>query len=250
MIRIVDANNYVRLILETDATGLTARTILNMVISSTDPCIFVWDGPNGNRRRREIYDGYKRNRTPLSKSITAGFETVEEVLKHTHAIQVKVPGYEGDDVVAALARHYAGKGEVVAIYSNDRDFAQIVGEFPDRVFAGYTPKPNVPPSLTRYYKLTVGDASDNIPGIKGFGVKTWDETDKNTLKSWVDDIIEKGEVRDIGLPPRVKVDVEELRCFDKIIKFIPISLEDISKHMVVGKPDHAAADAYLREFFQ
>lgn len=250
MIKIYDANNYIRLTLESDITGLTARSILASVNDSKDPCIFVWDGPGGNKRRREIYDGYKRNRSPLKADITTGFETVEEVLRHTNAIQVRVPGYEADDIVAALTRHYASSGESIVIYSNDQDFAQLVGEFPGRVIAGFKPKAHIPPHLIRYFKITVGDPSDNIPGIKGFGEKAWTDTDKDVLKDWVDEIVEDGTVRDIGLPPRVKVDVDDVRRFSKIIEFLPVSLDEISQHMTVGQPNYAAADAYLKGFFQ
>jgi len=250
MLNIYDANNYLRLLLERDITGLTPRTILNMVNDSNDPAVFVWDGPGGLRRRREIYDGYKRNRPPLKSDITTSFQIIEEVLKHTKAIQVRVPGYEADDVIAALAREYAKNGEQVAIYSNDQDFGQLVGEYPTRIFAGYKPKEDVPAHLTRYYKLTVGDPSDNIPGIKGFGKKTWAETNKAALTKWIDDIIERGEIRDIGLPPRIKVDPDQLRLFSQIIAFLPISLDEISKHMTVGTPNYAAADEYLKRFFQ
>jgi hypothetical protein len=250
MIKIYDGNNYYRLLLETDFTGLAPRTILTNFLNDHDPVIWVWDGKGGNARRRALYDGYKRNRQPLKRDITVGFDLLEEMLRHTKAIQVKVPGFEGDDVVASLTRHYAKAGEPVSIYSNDFDFSQLTGEFPGLVFCGYRPKDSVPPYLSRYYKICVGDASDNIPGIKGFGQKTWDETDKKVLVAWVDDIVERRLVRDIGLPPRIKVNIDEVQTFAKIIDFFTVPMNLISQHMTVGKCDYAAADALLKEYLQ
>ena len=249
-IRIFDGNNYVRLVLETDHTGLAPRTILSEVNNTNDVVIFVWDGLGGNARRREIYPEYKRNRTAPKKDIYAGFDVVEEVLKHSKAIQVRVPGYEGDDVVAALTRHYAAQGDFVSIYSNDADMLQLAGEFPGHVFCGARIKPNVPPHLIKYYKVTVGDSSDNIPGIPGFGQKTWDTIDHTRLAQFIDEIVEGVEpTTKLDLPPRCKVDPEQLRAFWKIVSFLPVPFDEMSKHMVVGTPNYPEADAYLKRFY-
>lgn len=250
MIKIFDGNNYYRLVLETDATGMAPRTILSKFLHEPDPVIWVWDGKGGNARRRALYEGYKRNRQPLKTEVVRGFDLLEEVLQHTKAIQVKVPGFEGDDVVASLTRHYAKANEPVSIYSNDFDFGQLASEFPNMVFCGFTPKANVPVELARYYKICVGDPSDNIPGIKGFGLKAWEEIDKKLLVKWVDDIIERRIVRDIGLPPRIKVNIDEVQTYAKIIDFFHVPMNLISQHMTVGKADYAAADALLKRFLQ
>lgn len=247
MFHIFDANNYVRRVLETDATGLAPRTILSTVNNTQGVVLFVWDGLGGNAKRREIYPAYKRGRPPMKKDIYAGFEMVEETLRHSAAIQIKVPGFEADDVIASLTRHYAKAGEEVAIYSTDMDYLQLSGEFPKRVFCGCNPK--VPADLVRYYKICFGDSSDNIGGIKGFGQKTWDETDKTVLKQWIDDILDKGDIADIGLPSRVKPSVDDIRVFNQIINFLPVDFDLISEHMTVGKADYAAADAYLKRYF-
>lgn len=247
MIAIYDANNYVRRVLETDATGLAPRTILSTVNNSQDIVLFVWDGLGGNKKRREIYPAYKQGRAPIKKDIFAGFEMVEETLRFSPAIQIKVPGFEADDVIAELTRHYAREGDQIAIYSTDLDYLQLSGQFPDRVFCGC--KPKVPADLVRYYKICVGDPSDNIPGIKGFGQKTWDEIDKPALKAWVDKIIKDGVVDDIGLPPRIKPSVDDIRLYNRIVAFWPVPFDLISEHMTVGKPDYAAADAHLKRYF-
>lgn len=250
-IRIYDGNNYVRLLLEVDHTGLVPRNIWSEVYHTNDVVLWVWDGLGGNARRRAIYPEYKRNRTPPKKDIYAGFDVVEEVLKHSKAIQVRVPGYEGDDVVAALARHYAAQGDTVSIYSNDADMLQLTGEFPDRIFCGARIKDNVPPHLIKYYKVTVGDSSDNIPGIAGFGQKSWDSLNKDCLARFIDDVVAGVEPTvDLELPSRCKVDPDLIRAFWNIVSFLPVPFDEMSKHMTVGTPNYYEADAYLKRFYQ
>lgn len=248
MISIYDANNYVRKELETDITGLAPRSILAKVEAKPNPVVFVWDGPRGNARRRKLFDQYKLNRKPLNREIVVGFDLIEEVLRYSKAIQVKVPDYEGDDVIATLTRHYASAGEQVEIYSNDMDYLQLAGEFPGKVFCGCNPK--VPAHLVRYYKICVGDPSDNIPGIPGFGQKTWDMVDKDKLVRWVDTILTMQKVGDIGLPPRIKVNVDDVIKYAKIVDFFNVPMDLISEHMTVGVSDYAAADAHLKRFMQ
>lgn len=248
-IRIYDGNNYVRRVLETDHTGLAPRTILNEVNTTDEVVIFVWDGAGANARRREIYSEYKRNRKPLKKDIYAGFDTVEEVLKFSKAIQVRVPGYEADDVIAALARHYATAGDIVSIYSNDADMLQLVAEFPNNVFTGARIKDHVPPHLIKYYKVTVGDSSDNIPGIPGFGEKAWNEVDKDLLSTFVDEVVAGVEpTTKLELPSRCKVDPDRLRDYWNIVSFLPVPFDLMSENMTVGTPNPQKADEYLKEW--
>ena len=118
MIAIYDGNNYARRVLETDPTGLAPRTLLTKLLNPGHAVIWVWDGAFGNARRRQIYDGYKRQRTAPPPQINDGFNLIEDVLKFTPTIQVRVKGYEGDDVIASLTRHYVKVGEQITIYSN------------------------------------------------------------------------------------------------------------------------------------
>ncbi|RWB08741.1 MAG: hypothetical protein EOQ39_18990 [Mesorhizobium sp.] len=253
MINIYDGNNYFRIVLETDTTGLAPRTMLDKFRAVAEPTIWVWDGAKGNAKRREIYPDYKMNRTPLKKDIFAGFETVQEVLSHTPVIQVKVPGYEADDVIAALARNYGRRREQVAVYSSDADFLQLVSEFPDNLFVGAKPKEHVPANLIRLYKTCVGDPSDNIPGIGGFGDVTWRNADKAQLQALVDACVAGTAHPEIELPKRCHTWLGEnsslVADFWNIVGFIPVDLDLISEHMTVGKPDYAAADTYLKQWF-
>jgi DNA polymerase-1 len=98
-----------------------------------------------------------------------GFQTLSQV------------GYEADDMIASVAKLAASKGMKVRIVSHDKDLYQLIDD--DRIMM-YDPmkkidineekckeKYGVAPSQIVDYLALVGDASDNIPGVKGIGPK-------------------------------------------------------------------------------
>lgn len=257
MIRIYDGNNYYRRVLETDQSGMAPRVILSDTINCPDVQIWVWDGENANARRRELFPDYKRNRKPVRTDIYAGFDVVKRTLTHTRAFQLEIPTYEGDDVVATLARRYASGGNQVAIYSTDYDFVQLTGEYPDHIFCGAKLKPGVDGRLVRHYKSWVGDPSDNIPGIVGFGEVTWSRTPKDTIRTITNEII-SGEdfIGDDSLSSRVcsflgSAEGRALfRSYWDIVGFYEVPDMLIDKHLIQGVEDYQAADQYLKQWFQ
>lgn len=252
MIHIFDGNNWYRKQVENDHTGLAPRKVLTETLVMKEPAIWVWDAKDGSRKRKAIYPDYKSRRGPVRKDIYVGFETVQEVLKHTQAIQICVPGFEADDVIANLARDLASKGDQVAIYSNDYDFVTLAGEHPNHIFAGATLKDFIPNHLVPYFKVTVGDGSDCISGIGGFGEKTWIGVDKAQLVKFIDAIVKEDRLIDIDLPKRcltwLEANWREVQTFWKVVEFFDVPLDLISQHMSIGTPNYGAADAYLKEW--
>jgi DNA polymerase-1 len=94
-------------------------------------------------------------------------------------------GYEADDVLGSVARHWVGKGLGVKIFTGDRDLLQLVDDriivnLPGKSLADASDygvrdvieKMGVRPDQVVDLKALMGDSSDNIPGIKGIGQKT------------------------------------------------------------------------------
>lgn len=243
MIRIIDGNNYFRRLVH---VGSDARSTLNDFHMPRDRTIIVWDGERGSRRRRAIYPQYKTNRAPLDKDISLHFATLVRVLTHCDVTQVVHQEYEGDDIVAALARNYAAMGERVHIESTDADFLQIVAEHSNLVTTTAVGK--TIPGLTKLYKIWVGDASDKISGIPGFGEKAWDEINHADLNTLTEVALKQGRLIELeGLPSRAKPTVELIKVLDEIVSFYPVPTEELT--IIPGRPDYAAADAFLKEFF-
>lgn len=256
MLRVYDMNSYMRVQLETDISGLAPRNFMQDVFNCPDPIICVWDGPRGSARRRELFPKYKIGRKAPDTGIYNGFHLTYQTLKHSKAIQIKVPGYEADDVIAYLTRRYASDNKLIAIFSNDGDMWQLVGENPGKVICGAKAIGAAAPEWTRLYKTWVGDSSDKIPGVPRFGNSLWSLNGPKRLMRVTEKIFSgtPGWQRDVELQPKMfewfEQNPNQLKVFWDIVGFLDVPPELIDQHTVVGQPDYAKADAVLREFMQ
>src|SRR5262249_38929792 len=100
-------------------------------------------------------------------------------------VNVRVDGYEADDVIGALTRTAREQDIPVMIVSGDRDVYQLVddgvrvmttsrGITDTRIYDrdGVIDRYGVPPELVPDLIGLKGDTSDNIPGVPGIGDKT------------------------------------------------------------------------------
>lgn len=131
--------------------------------------------------RNEIHAGYKAGRTEAPADLAPQFALCEEV---TRALGVPVFGverFEADDVIATMTARALDEGADVVIATSDKDLGALVSErvslFDPRseTFLGpaeVEARLGVPPDLVPDFLTLVGDAVDNIPGVKGIGAKT------------------------------------------------------------------------------
>ena len=158
--------------------------------------IVVFDGKGGSLRRKKIYPEYKSQRSARKILNPDNFTTVEEDKKsqmrqlyrlidylNTMPINVVcVDNIEADDAIAYLTTDIFNKEiDRVYIMSSDKDFLQLVT---DKVYVWsptkkitFTPDKmqeiyNINAKNFLLYRIVDGDASDNISGIKGVGLKT------------------------------------------------------------------------------
>jgi DNA polymerase-1 len=131
--------------------------------------------------RNQIHADYKAGRTEAPADLEPQFALCEEV---TRALGVPVFGlesFEADDVIATMTARALDEGADVVIASSDKDLGALVS---DRVSL-YDPRSElrlgpreiearlgVPPDLVTDFLTLVGDAVDNIPGVRGIGAKT------------------------------------------------------------------------------
>jgi 5'-3' exonuclease len=131
--------------------------------------------------RNDIHDGYKAGRTEAPADLEPQFALCAEV---TRALGVPVFGierFEADDVIATMTARALDEGADVVIASSDKDLGALVSErvslFDPRSEALLGPaeieaRLGVAPDLVPDFLTLVGDAVDNIPGVKGIGAKT------------------------------------------------------------------------------
>ena len=89
-------------------------------------------------------------------------------------------GYEGDDVIYTVCKMFSNSPKPITIMSADKDLTAIPNTVLPMANQEFCQKKYV-----RLYKTLVGDPSDNIKGVKGFGKGSWDkltEMDKEQLR--------------------------------------------------------------------
>jgi len=171
MLHIYDANNHIRRAFE---RGDSVTDLINL--APTEVSIWVFDGIGAKKPRLALYPEYKAKRN-VQGAIDNGFfdflRAIEtDLLKHCkNTFVMKQPCMEADDVIAALVEQYRASQQIL-IHSNDADFQALVNE---NVSVSDRSKKlaHVEPHDIRLYKTLVGDASDNIGGIEGFGDGKW-----------------------------------------------------------------------------
>jgi len=128
--------------------------------------------------RHEAFRDYKAHRPPMPDELAVQIPYIREIAEALGVRVLSVPGYEADDLIATLATKLPNP---VLIIAGDRDLFSLVS---DRVYvwdplreriidpAEVERRYGVPPEKMPELRALSGDASDNIPGVKGIGEKT------------------------------------------------------------------------------
>ncbi len=139
----------------------------------------------GKTFRDELYPEYKATREKMPDDLRIQIKRIREMVDTFKIPRLEVEGFEADDVLGTVAMQAVEKGFGVKIITGDRDLLQLVT---DRIYVNLPGKQlsdasdygiqdvkeymGVYPNQIVDYKALVGDASDNIPGVKGVGDKT------------------------------------------------------------------------------
>src|SRR5690242_10110738 len=132
--------------------------------------------------RNKLYDKYKANRPPPPEDLIPQFPLVRDATRAFGVACVEQKGYEADDLIATYARLGREVGARVTIISSDKDLMQLVVDGKVEMFdtmknkrigsAEVMEKFGVPPSKVIEVQALAGDSTDNVPGVRGIGVKT------------------------------------------------------------------------------
>jgi DNA polymerase I len=145
--------------------------------------VVAWDA--GYSGREVTYDLYKAQRKPRPDLLREQWPHLMPLVEAFGYTNVKVDGYEADDVIASMAKQAREQGIEVMVVTGDRDAYQLVSDGV-RVMStsrGITEtkiydreavieRYGVPPELICDLMGLRGDTSDNIPGVPGIGEKT------------------------------------------------------------------------------
>lgn len=202
--------------------------------------------------RHKANAAYKANRKGMPDELAQQMPVIKELLTSMGVRIVECEGYEADDILGTLSRIFSESGNETYILTGDRDSFQLINDKVTVRLATtketkiYTPRRimdeyGVSPRQMIEVKALMGDASDNISGVKGIGEKTAlsliqqcgsvDELYKNldniTLTKSVRTKLESG-----------RQDAEDSRFLAEICLHAPIDGDPEDYKLAQGDPAH------------
>lgn len=144
--------------------------------------VSVFDGPSSVAARTALYADYKAHRKKMPDDLLYQISWAQQFCQLMGIAELMVPGVEADDTMGSVAKWAADKGAAVYLCTSDKDMCQLVT---DQIRVLNTFKENQilgPEEVTQQFGVAphqmidllaiMGDASDNVPGLPGFGPKT------------------------------------------------------------------------------
>lgn len=169
---------------QTNAIYGVATMLLTMLrIEEPDALVFAFDAGSDTFRHQE-HATYKEGRAETPDDFYTQIPLIFDLVRTMGIQSVSDAKYEADDFLCAYARAGEAAGMRVTIVTGDRDAFQLATENiriaiphkgyqaaeylgPKEIYVKYGIRPDQVPS----YKGLSGDASDNLPGVKGIGPK-------------------------------------------------------------------------------
>ena len=159
-------------------------SMINKIIEEEKPVFIAVAFDVGKNFRKDLYTEYKDGRKETPSELKMQFPYARKILDAMGIKYYEVENYEADDIIGTLSKKALDDPEFDAlVVSSDRDLLQLINEqvevklLKNKDFIRYdvdTFKKDYGFSPIRIIdlKALMGDASDNIPGVKGIGEKT------------------------------------------------------------------------------
>lgn len=231
------------------------RTYFSLI--NTYPADYTAIALDSSRKtfRSEIYKAYKENRESMPDDLRSQIPILYNLIDALGITRIVLDNYEADDIVGCIAQNNKKENIKTIIYSPDKDILQLVDDNTkviasnkDNELIEYDinmvkEKRGVYPNQIIDLLSLMGDASDNIPGVKGIGEKTalklleeYDTLD-NIYKN-IDSI--KGKIQEKLIADKdnaymsyelatIKREIEELNIDYKEIEKNKINIDEVNK---------------------
>jgi len=158
--------------------------MLNKIISEEEPKYIMVAFDIGKTFRHEKYDYYKGKRDETPDDLKKQFPIAKKILNAMGIKYFELEGYEADDIIGTFSKKVdENKNFIATIISSDKDLLQLISN--DVEVKLLKPKDYIRMDKKTFMetyglepikmidlKSLMGDASDNIPGVKGIGEKT------------------------------------------------------------------------------
>ena len=168
----------------TNAAFGFARVLLKLLREHEPSHIAAVFDARGKTFRHEAYPEYKATRRKTPEDLGVQFAFIDAIVEAFGIPLVRVQGVEADDVMGTLARAAEREGLDTVLVTGDKDLLQLVTDHvvvfdPGKGSEGAWHGPaevrerfGVGPGHVVDSLALMGDASDNVPGVRGIGEKT------------------------------------------------------------------------------
>lgn len=159
------------------------RSVLKL-IKDFDPThiVSVFDGPRNGKKRIALYADYKAHRQEMPQDLLYQIQWAKQFCPLMGIPELMIPEVEADDTMGTIAQWAANNHSQVYLCTSDKDMCQLVNKdifilntFKENLILdekGVEEQFGVRPDQMIDYLAINGDASDNVPGLSGFGPKT------------------------------------------------------------------------------
>jgi DNA polymerase-1 len=221
-----------------------------------------------NSFRKEIYPAYKGNRSDPPPDLIPQFPLMREAVRAFGLIPVEQDVYEADDLIATYARQAREAGADVLIVSADKDLMQLVrpgvamydpASGDAAKGKGFRAERKIgEPEVVEYFgvmpnrvvdvQALAGDATDNVPGAPGIGIKTAAQLigeygDLDTLLARASEI-RQPKRRETLTNPEV---IEKVRISHRLVTLVnDVKVETPLSHLTLSEPEPAKLIAFLK----
>jgi DNA polymerase-1 len=163
------------------AYGFTG-TLIRLLKDKKPHFLAVVYDSKGPTRRHKLFPDYKKKRPPMDPDLISQQEAIRDIVRAMGLFSLEKPGFEADDLIAAMTKSASNLGHPVVIVSGDKDFYQLLAP----TVSMYDPDPkknsamtetdfrarfNLEPMAFLEIQALMGDSSDNIPGVPTVGEK-------------------------------------------------------------------------------
>ncbi len=159
------------------------KTLTDLIIRERPSHLAVAFDPPTKTFRHELYPLYKANRAETPELIKSALDPLIEIVSSMSIPVLMRPGFEADDVIGTLAKKAESEGFTVFMLTPDKDYGQLVSEKIFQCKPGKNGGENIiigPEQIKEEYGINDprsvidilaiwGDASDNVPGVRGVG---------------------------------------------------------------------------------
>ncbi len=162
------------------------NTLLDLINNQKPTHIAVCFDTAAPTERHTNFADYKANRQETPEDIRSAVPDIMKIVEGFNIPVIAIDGYEADDVIGTLAKQAAASGYEVFMVTPDKDYGQLVS---DKIkiykppYQGGQIEIMGPEEVCKKWDIDnvdqvidmlglMGDAVDNIPGIKGVGEKT------------------------------------------------------------------------------